>query len=171
MICNNLNGITRACLPNINGLKAFYINDLENIDQDSITIVDGEVTAMSLEASPAYGFKKYEFRKMNGTNYVEGTNNPQAGLDGYVPTLTLMINGRNAAASQEIQNLTVGGRELVVIVSDNNNINWVYFIRNGGSVSAETGGSEDGLYTVTITGQEPEKAPTISTAILLTLLA
>lgn len=169
-IPDSLNGITNACIPNMVGLKAVYINDLSNIDASVTTVVDSEVTAMALTASPTTTFKKYEFRKGNGTTYVENLINPQMGQDGSLQTITLVINRRYAEATNEIQLLATAFRNLVVITVDNNNTAWVWGITNGVNVTAETGGADDGMYTVTFVGQEPYKAPVIPQSILNNLI-
>lgn len=157
-LCNTLNGVAKNCLPNTKGIKTIYLADLENID--SIIEASGNITAITMVASPVTLFQKYSFRKTSGSNYVENQEDPSQGFDGWIQTLTLVLNRREINARNEIQVLAEGFRDLVAIVEDNNGIFWYFGAANGVNLTATTGGSETANYTLTFTGMEHYQAYT-----------
>jgi len=177
MACNALTGIPLDCSgAGVKGIKTIYIADLEDVD--TVTVTNGNVSAITMASSPADLFYKYEIRKNNGSNYVESQEDPTAGFDGWNSVITTIFNRRALSKRNEIQVLAEGFRNLAIIVLDLNGIYWLFGATNrvdsiggnGLNLTATTGGSEDGSYTLTFTGMEIEQAYTVNSSVIATII-
>ena len=124
MSCNTLNGVVKDCNPNVKGIKSIFI--AEHTEVASITESAGNVTAITMLASPVGYFYQFDFRKTSGSNYEENQIDPTQGFDGFTQTVNLIMNRREVTKRNEIAILAEGFRDLDVIVLDNNGIYWYF---------------------------------------------
>lgn len=125
MACNTLLEILKNCDGNLGGIVEFYINNGDAIDQSTVTIANGEVTAADLD-SGAGEFVKFEFNP-NTSFYTENIEvNLQTSATVYVPTITLQLARREAVKRQKLLLIALGQPELTIIVKDSNGIFWIF---------------------------------------------
>lgn len=143
-----LTGITADCLPSMGGLKMVYIANYSDVA--SITVTDGEVTAITMASSAK--FKKYYFRRntasMTSTLNVDVANGSSVSTD-----VSLSFLRQETAKRIEISALSIG--ELVLLVEDANGKVW--YLGKDMAVMASAGGAETGTnytdgnkYTITL---------------------
>lgn len=170
--CEILKSIERDCSNALGGInQRIYINSSENVDFDSATITDHEITALSLESSPAPGFEVIEFRK-NLATLVEDYASEPDGAVVFEQTLTLPIHGRDAAKSQKISVIAAGQREVDIIIPQNSG-GYVYLRQATLTTVADGTGAtkKDGSkYTLTFVSESEELALYIDEDIIPGLL-
>lgn len=168
MSCNTLNGLAKDCNPNVKGIKSIYI--AEHTEVASITESAGNITAITMQASPVSYFYKYDFRKTSGSNYEENQIDPTQGFDGWTQTVNLIMNRREVTKRNEIAILAEGFRDLDIIVLDNNGVYWYFGRKNGLNLTTTTGGSEAANYSLSFVGEEPNQAYTVDEAAVTAVL-
>lgn len=171
--CEILQSIERDCSNALGGInQRIYINSSENVDFDNATITDHEITALSLDSSPAPGFEVIEFRKNLATLNEDYANNPDGAVV-FTQTLVIPIHGRDAAKSQKISIIAAGQREVDIIVPQNDG-GYVYLRQAtlttvaDGTGAAKADGSK---YTLTFTAESEELALYIDEDLIESLLA
>lgn len=171
MSCTILTGgITKGCLPNQGGVQKVYITDFENVL--SVTESNGTVSAITLaSATSYYGF---EFNRDTAEMQDNVTINIQNGTNYQAQMVTLIIPRREVAKRNVLKLLL--NKTLSIIVEDFNGLYWLMGRTNGmllselPSSSGKAAGDLNG-YTLTLTGQEPEQAPEVTSGIIAGLIA
>lgn len=162
------NGIALDC-GNVGGLKSIYIADV--LDVTSITVLDGEVTAITMDASKK--FKEFNFRKGNASFSSESSRDDQAGTSFVTTTTSASFNHMETAKRKEMQGLATANT--YVIAKDENGKNW--FIGEGsynsGGASGASGASmgDANAYELTLTAMTTSLPMEVSNAILEGVIA
>lgn len=172
MACNtNITSILKGCNSNAGGIRNIYLAPAELIL--SSTLVDGEVTAITMTASSQ--FEEYAVNKNSASYTEEGNIDLTNGSTFYTTTLTLTIPRREVAKRQSISLIAAGQRNLAIIIRDANDIYWFmgyteYANLTGvgeGSGAAKADGSK---YALTFLAEEAEMMPEIDSTIIAALL-
>ena len=173
MACNTeLEEILKGCDNNVGGLKKVYILPEEFLS--SITVVAGEVTAMTLTSTNK--FKSFEFNK-GGASYTEPSAiSLENGSTYFTQTLTMTIPKRELAKRQALALLTSGQRNLKVIVQDMNGNYWYMGYENSANVTELGEGSgvakaDGSKYSLTLIAEEPEQMLSVDSSIIAALVA
>lgn len=121
MACNQtLAGIAKDCQPSMGGIKNVYCANKTDIASDGITVTEGKITGITMEASKK--FKHYSFIRNNGSlssTYAIDRNNGSS----YV-TSDLVLPFSRMDTAKRIEISALAQNELVVIVEDNNGAFW-----------------------------------------------
>ena len=175
MACNTLLEILKSCDGNLGGIVKAWFNNGDAIDQDSITISNGVVTAADLLGSPAVPFVEFQFNP-NTSNYAETSPiDLTTGSTYYEQTITIVLNRREAAKRQRLLLIANGQPELTIIVKDSNGLYWVFGLGdNKMYLTANEGGSgttkaDLNGYTLTFTCQDARPAFQIAEEVVETL--
>jgi len=173
MACNtNITGILKGCENNAGGLRRIFIAAEEDVT--STTIVDGEVTAITMDTSKL--FQEFQFNR-NSANYIEEAGiDLTAGSTFFTTTLTLNIARRDVAKRNAISILAGGQRDLKIIIEDSNGIYWFMGLAESanltglgeGSGAAKADGSK---YSMTLVAEEVEMMPVIDNTIIAAIVA
>jgi hypothetical protein len=157
MACALTQNYTLDCKDSIGGLKEVYFAAVEDVA--SWTGSAGTYTAVTMDAGKY--FWKYDLVK-ESSNFAEAVNtNVQNGTVFYAQTLEIILNKLQVNTRNEI--LLLAKNNLVAIVKDNNDAQWILGFSNGlditggGSATGTAFGDRNG-YTLTFTGNEKELA-------------
>lgn len=137
---------------------------------DTLTVSNGEVTAMTLVAGKyAYAFNvEMETASFTDTAVGERANKAYAREQ----SATVVLHGNTAAMIVQIEAMCKG--RVTLIAKMNDGTYEVLFLNNGAKVSDErasgTAYEDMNGNTLTFTGKEKNKAPKISSGIVLALL-
>jgi hypothetical protein len=180
-MCEALITITKSCDNNSGGIKRIYINLQDNVDMDSLVLVDPVGTGtpdqqwtigtLDLVAA-ADPFIEFEFRR-NTSGYTEESNIDLINGSSFVTqTINLMFHRREAGKSNAIKVLGSGQQYLSAIVEDQNGILWFFpylqLTASGeGSGTARADGSK---YSVTLLAENDQLAYAMTTGVLGVLL-
>lgn len=177
MSCNTLSEILKDCAGNLGGIVKAYFNHGDAIDQETVTIANGIVTAADLAASPGDPFVEFQFNP-NTSNYAETTNvDLTTGSTFYTYTITIQLARREAAKRQSLLLIAQGQPDLTVIVKDSNGKYWIFGLSDdkvhltgseGGSGQAK--GDLNG-YTLTFTIEDAQPAYEVQESVVEGLLA
>lgn len=177
-MCEALLTITKSCDNNSGGIKRIYINLQDNVDMDSLVLVDPagtpaeQYTIGTLDLVVADPFIEFEFRR-NTSGYTEESNIDLINGSSFVTqTISLMFHRREAAKSNAIKVLGSGQQYLSAIVEDQNSILWFFpFLQltasGEGSGTARADGSK---YSVTLLAENDQLAYAMDSTVLAGLL-
>lgn len=166
-------GISKDCLNNIGGIKKMYITERSNITFPlSLSSPGNEISGITMIG----GAKFYEFAfNKNTSSYTEATKTDQAvGVELSTQTITLILNRREKTKRDQI--LLLGKfKDLCIIITDANDVNWFFGEANGVNLDNNDGGSgvnrpDPNRYTLTFVGEEPAPANTVTAAALATVI-
>lgn len=165
--------VERNCNNNVGGLKAIYITDYENVTVVTDTEDDGVIDTITMAASTQ--FFDFYFAK-NSAMYEENlVQNLEIGSTYFEQKVALSIPLRNEVRREAVKELVSGQKKLMVLLQDNNDNYWLYFEKEGGIVTALTGGSaaakgELNGYAIEITADSVVQAATVDPTIVDALL-
>lgn len=167
MSCNvSLTTITRPCSNNALGLTNLYLCPPEYVT--AMTLSAGEITAVTMSGSAT--FTEFEFAK-RGANYTENaTINADSLAVNFIQTITVNFPYREKAKRQALELITAGVQNLYAIVKDYNGKYWLFGRANYVNASNLEGGSENGMYTLTLTGDEATQAPEVSSSVITNII-
>lgn len=175
MACESLDGgITLGCDNNIGGIKKIYLTEKSNVTSTALSSPGNEISSFTMAGSPAAVFYEFEFNK-NTSSYTEELASDQAtGRDLYTQTLNLVLNRREKTKRDTLL-LLAKRKDLVAIVTDNNDINWYFGAGYGLNLTTNTGGSgvaktDANQYVLTFVGEESEPANTVTDAALAAVI-
>jgi hypothetical protein len=170
-----LQGFTELC-DNEGGVDVAYLASYAICDTGvknvaTLTIEDGEVTAMTMVATKKFYPFLFEAETWSATdNKIGSKTNRSSGRE---QTVTGTLAGNTAEMNVLFEQVTKG--RVIAIIKANSGKNMLFFHENGGWVKDDysTGTSYEDMNgnTVTISGRQKNKAPFISDVILATLLA
>jgi len=179
MSCEALIAITKSCDNNSGGIKRIYINLQDNVDMDTLVVVNPAGTPaeqftigtldLVVAADP---FTEFEFRR-NTSGYTEESSIDLINGSSFVTqTVNLMFHRREAAKSNAIKVLGSGQQYLSAIIEDQNSILWFFpFLQltasGEGSGTARADGSK---YSVTLLAENDQLAYAMDSAVLGPLL-
>lgn len=172
-MCELTSGYSRLCdrAGGIDTLYAFSTKDSLGVSNyDTLTVVAGEVTALTLKAGKyAYAFNvEMETATFTDTAIGERANNAYAREQ----SATVVLHGNTASMIVQIEALCQGRTTLIAKMNDGTYE--VLFLNNGAKVSDErtpgTAFEDMNGNTLTFSGKEQNKAPKISSTIVLALL-
>jgi hypothetical protein len=179
MSCEALIAIEKSCDNNSGGIKRIYINLQDNVDMDTLAVVNPTGTPAEQYAIGTLDlvvgedpFTEFEFRR-NTSGYTEESNIDLINGSSFVTqTINLMFHRREAAKSNAIKVLGSGQQYLSAIVEDQNGILWFFpylqLTASGeGSGTARADGSK---YSVTLLAENDQLAYTMTTGVLTGLL-
>jgi hypothetical protein len=164
-----LGGIPKDCRGSKGGLKLAYLFRLYEIA--SKTVVDGVVTALSLESGAVLA--EYNFRK-NSSSFTETiTAADVEGTTIYTPEITLQFTKLETSKRNEI--LLLSQNDLVAIVLDRNGTYWMLGYNNGlilgGDAQTGTAMGDFNGYNITLTGEEELPMLEVQASVIEGLLA
>ena len=150
MPCNQtLNGIVRDCSPSLGGIREVYLANKSDVA--SVTLSQGKITAISMEASGK--FHKYAFSRETGSLTSTYTIDPASGVRFVTSDLVLQFNRMETTKRIEITALAQA--ELVGIVKDANGI--YHYLGYEEALEASAGDGQTGSarsdanrYTITL---------------------
>lgn len=179
MSCALVQGYSKSCRDAQGGVIKFYITELSNLA--TLTSASGVVTAMTL--STGKKFWTYE-QEINTAEYTETiTVNRQAGTNYVEQEFKATLLKRAAAISYELRALSAVN--VMIVAEEQNAVSGVptrfllgatsTTMANGLALEASPSKSGKAMgdmngYELTFKGQEPFLAPTVSAAILATLI-
>ena len=179
MSCEALITIEKSCDNNSGGIKRIYINLQDNVDMDTLAVVNPAGTPAEQYAIgtldlvvAADPFTEFEFRR-NTSGYTEESNIDLINGSSFVTqTISLMFHRREAAKSNAIKVLGSGQQYLSAVVEDQNGILWFFpylqLTASGeGSGTARADGSK---YSVTLLAENDQLAYAMESAVLVGLL-
>lgn len=166
-VCESISaGIAKTCDNNIGGIKKMYATERCNITGYTLSSPGNEISTITMTGL----FYEYEFNK-NACFYTENeNNNAETGTTLITQTITLKLNRREKTKRDKIA-LLGKFKDLVIIVTDANDINWLFGEENGVNLTTNEGGSGENKqamngYTLTFVGEEPSMANTVTNACL-----
>lgn len=165
--------VERNCNNNVGGLKAIYIADYENVTGVTDTESDGVIDTITMTVGTQ--FFDFYFAK-NSAMYEENlVQNLEIGSTYFEQKVALSIPYRDETRREAIKELVSGQKKLMVLLQDNNDNYWLYFEKEGGIVTALTGGSaaakgELNGYAIEITADSVSQAAVVNPAIVDALL-
>lgn len=173
MNCGSLEGISIGCDNNTGGIKKFYAALREEVTFPlTINSPDGEISGITMIGGAT--FEEFEFTKNTSTFEESEDNNAENGNTLVTQTITLKLNRREKTKRDKL--LLLGKfQDLIVIITDNNNINWLFGEENGVNLKTNVGGagtakSDANGYTLTFIGEEPVMANTVTDAALAAVI-
>jgi hypothetical protein len=176
MACETLDGgITLGCDNNIGGVKKIRFAEKDSVTSFALSSPGSEINSFTMSGSPVAKFYEFEFNK-NTSSYTEETTEDQAsGRSLSVQTINLVLNRREKTKRDAIITLS-RRKDLVCIVTDQNDINWYFGETNGVNLTTNTGGSgvaktDANQYVLTFVGEEPNPANTVTTAAVTAVTA
>lgn len=151
------------------GVSKFYITEHANIA--SYTEASGVVTAMTLNDGKKFWVYDQAFEVAYVTEQI--TPNEQNGTTFVEKTIFMRLNKRSASISYSIRALA--HQRVCIIEVENTGTMFVHGLRNGLKLAPSPSGSgtaqgDHNGYDLTFTGKEAILAPTVSSAILDTLI-
>jgi len=180
MSCEALIAIEKSCDNNSGGIKRIYINLQDNVDMDTLAVVDPVGTPAEQYAigtldlvAAADPFTEFEFRR-NTSGYTEESNIDLINGSSFVTqTINLMFHRREAAKSNAIKVLGSGQRYLSAIVEDQNGILWFfpYLQLTASGEGSGTVRADGSKYSVTLLAENDQLAYTMTTGVLTGLLS
>lgn len=157
MACNSLTlaGIGLGCKDHMGGIKEVYL--IKEADVKTITVTEGAVSAIELEASAS--FKTYRFRKGTSQFTSTMTTDEAAGTLSVQTDLALQFSTMDTAKRLEIMAMCMDSMKGIVL--DSNGKYWLLGYDFPISASAATGQtgtafSDFGGYNVTLTDNSKE---------------
>lgn len=166
-------GIPKGCDNNIGGIKALYLTEQCNVTALALSSPGDEITTITMAASTY--FYKFVFNK-NTSTWTEVTEpDPVNGTQLSIQTATLKL-ARREKSKRDTLALIGMFKDLACIITDNNDINWYLGEENGVNMTAnnsETGTAKKDTngYTITLIGEEPQQANTVTDAALAAVIA
>lgn len=159
-------GIDLSCDNNVGGIKKIRFTEKSNVS--SITLTSDEISAFNMAGSPPAKFYNFQFNK-NTSSYTQEISYDQAtGRKLTTITINLVLNRREKAKRDKL--LLLGQlKDMVAIITDNNDINWYAGETFGINLTTEGGGSgvtktDANQYVVTFVGEEPKPMNTATAA-------
>lgn len=157
MACNSLTlaGIGLGCKDHMGGIKEVYL--IKEADVKTITVTEGAVSAIELEASAS--FKTYRFRKGTSQFTSTMTTDEAAGTLSVQTDLALQFSTMDTAKRLEIMAMCMESMKGIVL--DSNGKYWLLGYDFPISASAATGQTgtafaDFGGYNVTLTDNSKE---------------
>ena len=157
MACNSLTlaGIGLGCKDHMGGIKEVYL--IKEADVKTITVTEGAVSALELEASAS--FKTYRFRKGTSQFTSTMTTDEAAGTLSVQTDLALQFSTMDTAKRLEIMAMCMESMKGIVL--DSNGKYWLLGYDFPISASAATGQTgtafaDFGGYNVTLTDNSKE---------------
>jgi hypothetical protein len=159
------------CADGQAGVKKYYITEHANVSQSGSTEASGVLTAMALNDGKKFWVYDQEFEVAFTTENINPS--PNNGTITWDQTVFMKLNKRSASLSYSIRALA--HQRVCIIAVENTGTAYVYGLRNGLKLApspSNTGTSmnDHNGYDLTFTGKEAVGAPTVSTAILDTLI-
>jgi hypothetical protein len=167
IICEFLNGgVAKTCDTNVGGIKKMYITEKENVSSLALSSPGNEISTITMAALTQ--FYEFEFTR-NTCSYTENyVQDPATGNEFFTQTITLVLNRREKTKRDTL--LLLGHfKDLCIIITDNNNINWFFGENIGCNLTTNEGGSgtakaDANRYTLTFIAEEPYPANTVTDA-------
>ena len=169
MACNNLvAGISLGCDNNFGGVEQIWLLEKSFVSSVTLSSPGNEISLINTTGSPAANFYQFEFNKNTSSYTEEGTSDQATGRDLYTQTINLVLNRREKTKRDTIL-LLARRKNLVAIVKDNNGIYWYFGESFGLNLTTNGGGSgvaktDTNQYVITLVGEEPEPANTLTSA-------
>ena len=172
-VCGFIDGnIEKTCDNNVGGIKKLYLQLKSNVSAVTLGSPVDEITGFTMVGGAT--FFEVELTR-NTSTYTENENNDEAnGTQLITQTVTIVLNRREKTKRDQI-NLLGRFRELVCIIKDSND-NIVYLgEENGLLLTTNEGGAgttkaDPNRYTLTLVGQEPILANSVSAAALAAVI-
>jgi len=170
MACDLTQNFTIDCINSKGGVKILYIADFDDLDT-APTIVAGAITVMALATGKK--FWTYNLERANASFAQSAKKDLNNGSLYHEMKYDWNKKKMDVASQNEIQILLQ--KRLMAIHLDNNGLYWCTGITNGLDLMTSDAGSGKALadlngYTLSMTGEEPSPAYSISSAIVATLI-
>jgi hypothetical protein len=164
-------GYTKPCGDSQGGVGKFYITEWANINQDTYAEASGVITTLALTAGKKFWLYEQELQTANYTEVQ--TSNRTAGTTFVDQTFNCTLLKRSAATSYAIRALAT--QDVAIISVDQTGTMFLLGRAKGMRLepSTSTSGTNMGdasKYDLVFKGMEPTLAPTVSTAILATVI-
>lgn len=174
MPCNlTLTGISYDCSPNLSGVKKIYVNNYADV---TVTPSGNGMADVSLNGEK---FAELVFAKNTASYTSTLTKDETKGTKYYNTELVANFNhldaSKNTAFSGDIDEVGLDGAQMIFIVVDKNNHNWVLGAQDYATVTAltaQTGAAADdgNFYSLTVTAQSGRLPYEIDASTLATLI-
>lgn len=169
MACRTLDyGRKESCKDQVGGLKAIYFIDQTQTDFNLATDYDVATHSWTGFGNGPITLYKYELKSFNSSFEQSNEVSRENGTSFFTQTATVVLKSQDDATTVEM--LTLSKTNPAAIVQDQNDNYFLLGRANGLDVSVATStgtalGDLNG-YTLTITGLEPEMAPSVDSAII-----
>ena len=174
MACPIITSLSKGCRDARGGMEIFYVTELGNLTQASVTIASGVITNTTSFLTTGKKFWTIQVEQFTASE-VENINAVRAtGTLSIDPNINMYIPKKQAAVSQFI--MTLAQNDLVFIGKDNNGTLRMYGLTKGMALVPSTAPSgvqmsgEQTGYVLAFAGSEAAFAPEISTTLLAALL-
>jgi hypothetical protein len=153
MSCNRFTTISNECLINFGGIKELWIAYLNDIASVQFTDPYSHLCKIGMETGIL--FTEWQFQKGNCSYTVDGSTD-SFGVTEYTHSISLKLNRRDYIKNSHLWDVFDGVRDVVCIVKDANDQNWLLGWDEGltPSVSGGSGSviSDGSGYNITFTG-------------------
>ena len=169
MSCPITAGYTIGCRDSQGGIDYVIALQLENIDD--VTVVDGEVTAITV----ATGEQGWKIEQEQGTGMFDDNpiGNRENGTYRSEQSLSLVLNDRKTE-TRNLVNLLAKNRLVFVVVENTGRISFAGMERglmlSDGAGGTGTAHEDRNGYTLPFSGTEREQAPTVLSSLIPALL-
>jgi hypothetical protein len=170
-VCVLATGFALDCRDSIGGVDEVWIGELDGIDFDTLTVVDGAITVMAMSGLKL--FYNYKLRR-NTSEAKADFDGEVANGSGYIKhSVEIQLDRFDVATRNEIR--TLGKKPLVFIVKDKNGLLSVYGLYHGLDLESGTGGTGQEAnslngFVLTFMGEETDFPQGISQTIVDTLI-
>lgn len=171
MSCDLTSGYTLPCRDSMGGATEAIVIQHEHLADATVTVVDMEVTALTLPAN------KQGFKFDLDTEKSSGASNPTGSRENWTKMfeqeVVIVLNDR----SKETRNLVsvLLQKKLAIILKNANGLYEIYGFQNGlmlesGEAGTGTANEDRNGYSLTFNGREQDDAYLVDPAIIPTLL-
>ena len=170
MACDLLTGgIAKGCDNNTGGIQKLYLANFDDVVTE--TVASGEVTAITMATGEV--FYEFAFNKNTSSLLQDIAVDQVNGTTIHTQTINLVIPRRDNTKRNAIALLTRASTKAIVL--DQNGIYWYCGYQNGLDVTTiadTTGVAKADLngYTITLVGEEPAMAYTVTSGIVTAIV-
>ncbi len=160
-----------GCIDGVPGISTVWIANFDNVDPDGYTVVNGVVTAITMNTnSPAYKFYRYRFPK--NSSYAESVEKPtlENGSNVFEQSIFMRFSKQEAAKTIAVQLLSQATTIAVVQTLEGK-----YFLygkaqglnTSAGKMTSGTKAGDLSGYEKTLFGAEPAHPLEVSAALIV----
>jgi hypothetical protein len=164
-------GFALDCRDSIGGVDEIWVGELDGIDFDTLTVVDGAVTVMAMAGLKL--FYNYKLRRNTSEAKADFAGEVNAGSGYIMHQVDIQLDRFDVATRNEIR--VLGKKPLVFIVKDKNGLLSVYGLYHGLDLATGTAGTGKEAaslngFALSFTGEEADFPQGISQSIVDTLI-
>ena len=175
MSCNtSLSAIIKTCDNNIGGIVKFYIAPTEFVTSASVTgTTAGQIDSITMSGSAK--FVEFKFNKNTATLDETGTSSLENGSKFYAYKVVIKLPRREVVKRNALALIGAGNRDLKLICTDGNGLNWYVGFANSANLISQTGGfgatkGDGSTYILEFLAEEPAEIYEVTDAALASVI-